>query len=230
MSLVLSTKILSPAQKSVIRDEHIQLIEYDAIEIRPLKIDVEREFDNYIFTSQNAVGPFLNAGLPARNCFCVGNRTQGLLEENGEKVLKMAKNAQVLADFIVKNHKNESFLFFGGNLKRPELASTLKTNKVRLKEIDAYKTLLIPKVIKGSFDGILFFSPSGVTSFVEKNKMKDAIAFCIGDTTAREAKKYSSKVVIANEPMIEEVLALLNRPKIFSDFDNRLEKTDTKHD
>jgi uroporphyrinogen-III synthase len=43
---------------------------------------------------------------------------------------------------------------------------------------------------------------------VAKNDLKGAQAFCIGKTTASEAKKYTDRVLIAAEPTLE---ALVNQ-------------------
>ncbi|RUA10893.1 MAG: uroporphyrinogen-III synthase, partial [Flavobacteriia bacterium] len=55
-------------------------------------------------------------------------------------------------------------------------------------------------------DGILFFSPRGIQSFLLENTVKNSTLFCIGETTASEAKKHSEKIVIANKPTVENVL------------------------
>nr|MBX2828949.1 uroporphyrinogen-III synthase [Flavobacteriaceae bacterium] len=57
------------------------------------------------------------------------------------------------------------------------------------------------------WDGILFFSPSGIKSFLSENTMGNAIAICIGETTASEAKKYTRNVIVANATRIESVIA-----------------------
>ncbi len=216
--LVLSTKLLSSDQKTLVKHGNIQWVEYNAIEIEQLNFNINEDFDNYIFTSQNAVAAFLKVKMSPKNCFCVGAKTRKLLEENGRKVVKMAENSEKLADFIVKNYKNQSFLFFCGNLRRPELSSALEANKVALKEVEVYRTTLVPQTFEETFDGVLFFSPSAVKSFIQKNEFRKAIAFCIGETTAYEAKKYTSNVVVAKSASVEEVVALLNKPEIFTSF------------
>ena len=67
--------------------------------------------------------------------------------------------------------------------------------------------MLNPMKFHQLFDGILFFSPSGVQSFMVENSMESAMAFCIGETTASEAKKHTENVVIANSTSIESVIA-----------------------
>lgn len=60
-----------------------------------------------------------------------------------------------------------------------------------------------PQHFEQNFDGILFYSPSGVQGFCKENELKDSTAFCIGTTTAAEAKKHTDKVVISKEPTVK---------------------------
>ena len=61
------------------------------------------------------------------------------------------------------------------------------------------------------FDAVLFYSPSGVQSFIEDNETNESIAFCIGQTTANEAKKHFSKVEMSSMPTIESVIKSVNK-------------------
>jgi len=55
----------------------------------------------------------------------------------------------------------------------------------------------------------LFYSPSTVNCYLSKNKA-DKIAFCIGQTTAIEAKKYFTEVKISKSPSVESIIELVN--------------------
>lgn len=215
LSSILSTRQLTPVQKEPFLNSGISLVEYDAIRIDYLDFTLPKSGQNAIFTSQNAVravfeNPTLieRNDLPSYTCFCVGEKTKQLLERNGQKVIKKSKNAQDLALFISKYHKNESFIFFSGNLRRPELPTTLKSEKIDLLEIKSYKTELNPMFFDQNFDKILFFSPSGVQSFMLKNTIGNSMAICIGKTTATEAKKYSNNVIQSYQNSIESVIEL----------------------
>lgn len=210
MSLtVLSTKILTLAQKELVLNAGLGLVAYDALSIVYLDFDLDNGFDHYIFTSQNAVGAFLQKHpdkLAEKTVFCVGEKTKKKLEENGANVLEFAQNSSELAQIIEKDHKNHSFLFFLGNLRRDEIPDVLKQHNVRFKEMVVYKTSLNQKAFDSTFVGVLFFSPSGVESFTMNNTLNNTPAFCIGETTATEAKKHTDKIIIANKPTIENVL------------------------
>ena len=77
---------------------------------------------------------------------------------------------------------------------------------IGFKEITVYKTELNIQEFQQEFDGILFFSPSAVKSFTSKNTIGDSTAFCIGETTAAEAKKHTKNMQIATKPSIENVI------------------------
>lgn len=226
MASILTSKVLSPAQKMPLLEAGFKITEHDFIDIEPMEFSVPENVENAIFTSQKA--PFALAGIsPKRgklealktnikNCFCVGSKTKKLLEENGMTVIASAEYGKDLAEIIVEKYPNENFIFFCGNRRRDELPSILKKNMVSFEEIEVYKTILNPKKMEQAFDGILFFSPSGVESYIKGQMFENGgipafagmIAFCIGTTTATEAKKYTEKVIVAEKPTIESVIEL----------------------
>ena len=166
--------------------------------------------DNAIFTSQNAVRSFLKSkaeNTSISKVFCVGQKTASILSENGLNVIKIEENAAKLANFITKSFENESFYFLSGNLRKEEISNIQKTSKNSIFELKTYETTLNPMKIVQFFDGIMFFSPSGVQSFMAENSIESAKAFCIGETTASEAKKHTKNVVIATSTSIESVIA-----------------------
>lgn len=212
---VLSTKKLSLSQKELLLNAGTAFVEYNAIKIEFVDFEIDDNYNNLIFTSQNAVRAFLKKqskstsptgeGQGAR-AFCVGEKTKSILEENGLKVIKKAQNALELGKIIAKEHKNESFLFFCGNKKREELPLILLENDIPVREIEVYRTILNPQTFDRIFDGLLFFSPSAVESYISCNEMKNTMAFCIGSTTGKEAKKHTDHIIIANTPTIENTL------------------------
>ena len=102
-----------------------------------------------------------------------------------------ADSAKGLADIITKNSNSDEVVFFCGDHRRDELSAILREKNIEVNEIVAYKTTLVPHKIEKKYDGILFFSPSAVQSFFQKNKLdEETILFAIGNTTANEIKKY----------------------------------------
>lgn len=217
MKYILSTKLLTPGQQAILNDAGIDFLEYQAIKIQHRIFELPDGFDNYIFTSQNAVEAFFHYlsnyqgnGQLEKACFCVGEKTKLLLQKNGLKVVKMAQNAAELAHFIAKYHKNESFLFLCGNRRNDDLPAILSKNEIHFKEITVYDTELTSQHFSESFDGILFFSPSGVKSYTMANYIGNSVAFCIGNTTAEEASLLTDSIVVPETPTIENLLKKVN--------------------
>lgn len=204
---IISTKKLQPAHRQFLLNANIALVEADFITITAIQPELKNINDNLIFTSQNAVNSILEnqmGELKGKNCFCVGTKTKGLLEKYGFHVSASAEYAEQLGKIIIENHEKESFTFFSGNLRLDTLPGILKTGAVEFNEIEVYKTVLSPKKIGAKADGILFFSPSAVESFLIDNKITNEACFCIGQTTAKALN--DKNVIIANRPTVENVI------------------------
>lgn len=211
---VYSTKKLSEAQKSLL-PHTIGVLDSDFIKIRFNRISpmiVKSEIENVIITSQNGVESILNSftkkELKFKDIYCVGRRTKKLIQQRIGKVTHAAKNAKQLAEYLSKSLKNKEVTYFCSDLRLDILPAYLKMNDILVNEVEAYKTMLSPEMIEDSVDGVLFYSPSGIESYLQKNDV-DKIAFCIGETTAKEARKHFNKVLVANLPSVESLLELV---------------------
>ena len=209
---VLSTKKLKPNQRELLLNAGLQFVEYDAIRTQDVAFTLSRKLKNVIITSQNGAKAIIKAGAlkSVENCFVVGEKTTALLTENGIKTIKKAQNGEELAHFIVENYKNESFTYFCGRQRRDELPTLLEENNVACNEVVVYETYQIAQSFDRAFEGILFFSPSGVNAFAKANKhthTTNSIAFCIGETTATTARLHFEKVVVSNATSIESTIA-----------------------
>lgn len=210
---LLSTKTLSSQQRQPLIQAGLSLEMYDALQIEYIDFKIDKNIKNTIFTSQNAVRA-VHKKLMAKgmaptqlgNCFCVGEKTKRILENLGCKVVATAKNASLLAETIGKDHQNQEFTFFSGTIRRLELPKILVKSGINFKEIVTYRTILNPQKFHSVYDGVLFFSPSGVESYFQQNNLTQGTAFCIGETTAMAVKKYVSKSKTAAEPSIESVV------------------------
>ena len=207
---ILSTKKLQPNQKQFLLNAGFRLIEADFIQIEFQPFQLNSSFDYLIFTSQNAVLSVLknenSVILKDKICFCVGIKTKQLLEENGFKVENSFDYADDLVDYLLKNHSDKKFTFFSGNLRRDTIPTAFQKSNIIFDEIEVYKTILTPHKVDNQMDGILFFSPSAVQSYLNENSITSEICFCIGTTTAAEIEKNTKNIVIANRPTIENVI------------------------
>lgn len=214
---LLSTKKLGPSRKTFLDTKGINVVDYNAIRIKFRDVQIPKDFDFLIFTSQNAVRSFLKQTAKSGqarerqklSCFCVGEKTKILLEANGLKVVFMAANSKELARYLVKEHHKTPVLFICGNQRRDELPTLLREQNMALTELVVYDTILTPLVKPESFDGMLFFSPSAVKSHLSCNTLGDAIAYCIGPTTAAAVNLYTDKYKCADKPTVESLLRLV---------------------
>ncbi|SFA98409.1 uroporphyrinogen-III synthase [Flavobacterium swingsii] len=207
---ILSTKKLSTIQKDALVNADFDVIEADFIKTEHQDFDLKNIKDNLIFTSQNAVHSILQhpkcEELKTKPVFCVGLKTKILLSENGFNVDVYTGYASDLAEIITLIHGSDSFTFFSGNLRREILPQALKEGNVDFNEIKVYETTLTPQKIKDSVEAILFFSPSGVESYLKDNTIKKEACFCIGETTAEALEKITKNIIIAENPTIEDVI------------------------
>ena len=207
---ILSTKKLSGEQKQALVKANIEVIEADFIQTQNKSFELKDLNENLIFTSQNAVHSVLadpkSEQLKSKNIFCVGLKTKILLSENGFNVVAYTGYAADLAEIITLIYRSESYTFFSGNLRRETLPQALKDADVKFNEINVYDTSLTPQKIKNSVDAILFYSPSGVESYLKDNTIKKETCFCIGETTADALHKITKNIIIADQPTIEDVI------------------------
>jgi uroporphyrinogen-III synthase len=207
---ILSTKILLSHQKQALLNAGFSVTEANFIKTENSDFDLKGINDNLIFTSQNAAQSVLLhpkvEELKSKKVFCVGMKTKALLEENGFKVEVYLDYASDLAEIITLIYAKESYTFFSGNLRKETLPKALRAAKVNFNEIQVYETTLTPQKVKTPVDGILFFSPSAIESYLKENKIKNEICFCIGETTAEALEKTTRNIIVADQPSVDNVI------------------------
>ena len=206
MIRLLSTKILSQGFKDRLSMRSFSLVEQSFIKISPIQnIKLADSNKAIIFSSQNAVkialdNPEIKSLVDQKPIYCVGKKTALLLVKNGQKVVKIAENSSDLAHFILKNHQNKSFSFFCGKSRLKDLEHVLSVNGIPIQPVEIYETLPQSHIAKGYFDGIIFFSPSGVKGYAIQNFFEDSHCFCLGSTTAKAVRQFTNKLTIAKTP------------------------------
>lgn len=207
---ILSTKKLLPNQKQYLLNAGFSVIEADFIGIKNKKFNLGKDNEFLIFTSQNAVESVLKnkeyKNILHKRCFCVGEKTKTLLVENDFVVLVSADYAAELASVICNKYQKQTFTFFSGNLRKDILPEAMQLAQIKFEEIVVYETIYTPQEIQSKPDSVLFFSPSAVESYVQENKITNEICFCIGQTTAETAEKYTENIIIANQSSVENVI------------------------
>ena len=205
---ILSTKKLAINQKRFLLNAGFVVIDEDFITTRPLSFEMPILNDILIFTSQNAVQNVLQhkIELIKKPVICVGEKTKNLLQKNGFIVLNTQPEAKQLIQEIKSKYFDKSFTFLCGKSKLETIPTFLKKNKLKHTIIEVYETIETPIKIGIKMNGLLFFSPSGVSSFTKENTITNEMCFCIGNTTAKAVEKYSKNIIIAHQPTVENVI------------------------
>ena len=60
--------------------------------------------------------------------------------------------------------------------------------------------------IEAKTNALLFFSPSGIHSYLKQNTIDNQMCFCIGTTTADALQGVTKNIVIANQQTVENVI------------------------
>lgn len=218
---ILSTGVLpgylaEEAEANNIHTDIISFIKTEAIQ----SIEVQQEIEQallqttiVVFTSRNAIEAVaveLEDQEPEWIIYCVGNKTKELAAEyfGEEKIYGSADSAEELAELIIEEDITDEIIFFCGDQRRDELPDLLRDHDIDVNEIVVYQTIIIPQKITTHYDGILFYSPSGVEGFFSVNKIdKKTILFAIGNTTSNAIKKYSdNKIIISKSPDKEQMI------------------------
>jgi uroporphyrinogen-III synthase len=206
LKTLLSTKIIDTSLYNLLLLNNFKVIAHDFISIEPI-IKPKQSIENHIIiTSKNAIQAIENYSIETLKIFCVGNETQKILLEKGFNVIETAKNAETLAKIIVEKHSNYKFTYFCSEIRRTILPNIFKENNIDCQEINAYKTILQPKVITENIDFILFFSPSGVKSYLVYNLINNELCICIGKTTAQELESITNNLFISSSSTIKEMV------------------------
>ncbi len=211
---IYSTKKLHKSQIELFPPS-LQLLANDFIKIEALDFDLSTvDFQlPLIISSKNAIQVVLEKAPhffeKFTTIYCVGEKTKNALSTLTQANIHVENNAKKLADFVIKNKSEHSLTFISGQQRLSTLPQLLTANGIKINEIHVYKTILSPIAIEAAHEAVLFFSPSAVKSYYVLNNIKNKIAFCIGETTAKEARKHFDNVHFPKDPSIEGVLQLV---------------------
>lgn len=222
---VLSTKKLEPSLVEQANQHGIEIIEQEFIAVNPIlskeKQDEimpwieKKELITVVFTSANAVEAVKhylhknNAEQPLHwNVFCISGRTKNAVATfiHPANILGTAEYGKDLAQKIIASGVKE-LVFFCGTKRREELPGMLKKAGITVQEITVYETVETPVTAIENIDGILFFSPSAVTSFFSANGLNaNTVCFAIGHTTADAIASFTGNTIITSEYTSQEMM------------------------
>lgn len=206
----LPDELLEEATNAGIHIDVLSFIETEPVQDVNVYLEIEQAYlrsATVVFTSMNAVeavAAVQDGQQPDWTVYCTGNTTRQLISKyfGEERIAGTASSSADLADLIIGDETADEVIFFCGDQRRDELPEILRSNDIDVTEIVVYQTITVPHHVNKTYQGILFFSPSGVDSFFRYNQLKgNTILFAIGNTTAAEIKKHTrNSIIIADEP------------------------------
>lgn len=211
MKQVLSTKTLNEETLAYARTLNLNVQCKDFIKIVPISFELNNTgFDSIAFTSSNAAKFFLKKPdakelLKTKTVFALSGKTANILNWPSAIV---ANSAEKLAGKII-SYKSKWALHPCGNLKLDILEEKLKQAYIKYSHLIVYETKLNVIKINKNYDTVLFYSPSGIKSFLSANKWNTStIACCIGETTAEAFNKIHSNatIIVSESPTPEAML------------------------
>lgn len=177
----------------------------------------EKGKTNVAFTSASSVvalkpflHPYVNPHPLTWNIYCLSGKTREAIEslpESPGKIVATADDASSLGKKIVAEGLQQ-LVFFCGDQRRDELPTQLREAGIDLEEVVVYTTEERPVTLDRPFDGVLFFSPSGVRSYFKANQLNEnTVCFAIGRTTAESLRSLTkNKIIVSERPFVEELL------------------------
>lgn len=215
---ILFTKKINEQMISENVGNHFSYDFVEVIQIKFLKIEAfDLDNKSIIFTSLNAVRSFFQNQfkIENNNIYCVGEKSANFLKSKEFSVSRTEKNADDLANFIIENSKNEKFVHFAGDLSLDILNEKLKFNGISYQKEILYTTELLNPKIEENYDALVFFSPSGVRSFAQRNSLENKVLFSIGKTTEKELQKFTKqKIFTSSENNLQDLLKLIKSHEI----------------
>lgn len=159
-----------------------------------------------IFTSAQAVEAVISCcdgRIPDWRFFCISGATKKAVADfwGEDRIMSAAADAIELAKYIDTIPPQE-MIFFCGNKRLDTLPTLLSGKGFQVKECVVYETKLTPAKVNKAYDAILFFSPSGVESYMSLNTIEPGTTlFAIGKTTAQSLRQIAAnKIIIAAQP------------------------------
>jgi uroporphyrinogen-III synthase len=228
---VLSTKLLDDNIINAALDKGITLTCLDFIGARNIDFDLSALgtliYDALVFTSSNAVAGFfkkenIHAAHLSKPIYSLSGKTKDALMQHGLHPIATADNAEALAGIITGNENIRSVLHICGNLALDTLEIRLMMGGLCYAPLVVYETIFAGQALDEAYDIVMFYSPSGVESFIQKNALDPYILYCcIGETTAARLKDVNEgiDIILPRQPTPQGML------KAIIDFKKSIEDT-----
>jgi uroporphyrinogen-III synthase len=206
MMTVLSTRTILQEDISRAKSLGLDIRCTDLTEIIPVEFDLPyRPTDAIVFTSANAVRYFLakpaaDEYIKQKKIYALNGKTADELLKHRLQIIWAGENAAQLSETVIQSGAVSSVQHICGDLVLDTVSVKMKEAHIAYTPLVVYRTALQKVSLKEDFDGVMFYSPSGVESFFAANELSDkSVVCCIGDTTAEAVKRSApnSKIIIS---------------------------------
>ena len=192
----------------------IQIVDIaDQPETQQILAGLYKESGVIVFTSQSAVYAVCeHPGFikPDWKICCIANATKKAVLEyfDESSIICSAPDAHTLAANIASSNGIRNVVFFCSDKRQDTLPAMLHDAGIIVNEIIVYTTVEQPQFVAKDYDGILFYSPSGVSSYFSLNIADPGTTFfAIGNTTAQAIRQETdNKVIVCAAPSKEKLL------------------------
>ncbi len=205
---ILSTKKLTAAQQELLLNTGLGLVHYNALSVVFLPVPAATVFSRaLIITSKNAIHALTHLDKSQHVLYCVGDKTAQQLQTVGFKIAHIAQSSRELAQHLVTTQEiGTGYTYVCGMHRRDELPALFCAQKIPFNEVKVYRTVMVKRHYRRTFAAVLCYSPRGVLAFAKANPKPTSCAICIGETTAKTARLFFKKVVVATQPTVENTL------------------------
>ncbi|QCX53045.1 uroporphyrinogen-III synthase [Elizabethkingia sp. JS20170427COW] len=210
---ILFTKELSKEyiQQKLGADFEVSFLKLIDIVPNPINFEIG-DFHHFIITSVNTVKVIQHHVIfPKESRFyVVGDKSAKALSSLGIEAEIVAKNAEQLAEYIQQKVKPVPILHFCSSKALMTLEEKLGQAGFQYQQEVVYRTVACFPILEKEVDALVFFSPSGVESFMKNNKVNQEQVFSIGKTTQKALQKFTqNKIIKSNEENLEDLLQVI---------------------
>ena len=201
-------------QNAVDFEEH-SLIHIEFVQPETEKLVEQKKYQTQFVVSSKWGAKWLVQNLSKVNfsgsdqVFCLSEKQKEILKLATKNVfVSKMKNSASLVKLVMEKNTSETVVFLHGNKTQDSTSSKLNAAGIRFLNLEVYKNSLLKNKINRNFNVYLFFSPSGVESFIGggNSVLPDSKIVAIGKTTATFCRQYFQNKIYISE--IQEELAV----------------------
>lgn len=145
--------------------------------------------------------------------FCISEKQAKIIHEFSDFVfVSDEKNSKSLSELL--HNKSGLKIFLKSN-------RSLEASGLKIVEVEVYQNTLVKPYVENEFETYLFFSPSGIESFIEGGNTIPTYSkiIAIGETTAHKAKAgFENEVLVSTEQSelatIQKAVSVLKEKEI----------------